>query len=326
MNMKVYELIFLFKNQLDNTLSKDNTIKKSLDNNEINKNTYIKIAYNNVINKIKSMYENNENITKNSINNLDITNHMKDKLNTLLNQKINIIDSNKLKKSYLLDELINIAGIGKKKAEELINLGLTNIKQLKLKKWEQYLTSGTILLLKNKPLRKIPYSMIKHIEPKFTNFKCFDIKIVGGFIRKKPFSKDIDILLISDKKTILSDYIKYLKTVFNDVHIYIKGKNKASIIICNNYTKENYFLKVDIFISPIKYQYAMLLYSTGSKKFNIKLRSLARRKGYLLNQYGIFKYRDDQKIINIYDKPIHVNSEHDFFKILNIPYVLPIDR
>ena len=311
--MKVYELIFLFKNQLDNNI-------------ELQKNTYIKIAYNNVINKIKSIYGINEIISKNSINMLDITNHMKEKLNNILTQKINISDIKKLKKSHLLDELVTIAGIGKKKSEELINLGLTNINQLKLKKWEPYLTSGTILLIKNKPLIKIPYDTIKTIENKFTNFKCFDIKVVGGFIRKIPFSKDIDILIISNKKTIISDYIKYLRTVFKDVHVYAQGKNKASIIIYNTYTKENHFLKVDIFASPIKYQYAMLLYSTGSKKFNIKLRSLAKRNGYLLNQYGIFKYRDDQKIINPHDKPINVNSETDFFKILNIPYVLPINR
>ena len=85
--MKVYELIFLFKNQLDNNI-------------ELQKNTYIKIAYNNVINKIKSMYGINEIISKNSINMLDITNHMKEKLNNILTQKINISDIKKLKKSH----------------------------------------------------------------------------------------------------------------------------------------------------------------------------------------------------------------------------------
>ena len=70
----------------------------------------------------------------------------------------------------------------------------------------------------------------------------------------------------------------------------------------------------------------MLLYSIGSKKFNIKMRTLAKRKGYLLNQYGIFKYKADQKNISQSDEPIHVKSERDFFKILDIPYVLPINR
>jgi len=312
--MKVYELIFLFKKQLDHKYG------------ELKQITYIKIAYNNVINKIKSLYNSNEIINKNSINRLDITDNMKENLYNILTQKINVNDINKLKKSHLLDELVTVAGIGKSKADELIGLGLTNINQLKLKKWEPYLTSGTILLIKNKPLIKIPHDTIKNIENKFTNFKCFDIKLVGGFIRKIPFSKDIDILIISDKKTIISDYIKYLKKIFEEVHVYIKGKNKASIVICNNYSPDNQFLKVDIFASPVKYQYAMLLYSIGSKKFNIKMRTLAKRKGYLLNQYGIFKYKDDQKNISQSDEPIQVKSERDFFKILDIPYVLPVNR
>ena len=67
----------------------------------------------------------------------------------------------------------------------------------------------------------------------------------------------------------------------------------------------------------------MLLYAIGSKKSNIKMRSLARRKGYILNQYGLYKLKD-YNTKNA--EPMPVKSERDFFKILKIPYVSPHNR
>lgn len=317
--MKVYEVFFLFNKHLEE--SREKFPKKF---------KYIKIAYTNVVNKIKESYEIDSNLSKSNVNQLDITNHMKTKLTFILTQKINAVDKKELKKSQLLDELINVAGIGKKKTEELINLGLTSIKQLNQKKWESHLNSGTILLIKNKPLRRIPHETIKKLEKKFISFKSAKTKLVGGFMRKKPFSKDIDVMIVSDKKTIITDYIKYLNKQFSEIYVYAKGSDKASLVLRNPLQKATQFLKVDIFSSPVKYQHAMLLYAIGSKKSNIKMRGLAKRKGYILNQYGLYKRKvsDKSEKFNIKksDTPMSVKSERDFFKILGIPYVTPTNR
>jgi DNA polymerase/3'-5' exonuclease PolX len=308
--MKVYEVLFLFNKQLE-------------DSRERVPDTYrfIRVAYNNVINKIKESHGINENLSKSNINQLNITQHMNNKLSSILTQKINTCDKKKLKKSQLFDELINVAGIGKKKANELTNMGLTDIKQLSQNKWKSHLSSGTIILLKNKPLRRIPHETIKKLERKFTAFKLAKSILVGGFIRKKPFSKDIDVMIVSNKTTnhhtIIPEYIKYLNTQFPEVHVYAKGVDKSSLVIKPKNNKQ--YLKVDIFATPVKYQHAMLLYAIGSKKHNIKMRGLARRKGYILNQYGLYKLTSP-------DKPVSVKSERDFFRILGMPYVLPMDR
>jgi DNA polymerase (family 10) len=317
--MKVYEVLFLFNKHLEESREK---FPKKI--------KYIKIAYTNVVNKIKESYEIDSNLSKSNVNQLDITNHMKTKLTFILTQKINAVDKKELEKSQLLDELINVAGIGKKKAEELINLGLTSIKQLNQRKWESHLNSGTILLIKNKPLRRIPHETIKKLENKFISFKSAKAKLVGGFMRKKPFSKDIDVMIVSDKKTIITDYIKYLNKQFSEIYVYAKGSDKASLVLRNPLQKATQFLKVDIFSSPVKYQHAMLLYAIGSKKSNIKMRGLAKRKGYILNQYGLYKRKvsDKSEKFNIKksDTPVSVKSEQDFFKILGIPYVTPTNR
>lgn len=317
--MKVYEVLFLFNKHLEE--SREKFPKKF---------KYIKIAYTNVVNKIKESYEMDSNLSKSNVNQLDITNHMKTKLTFILTQKINAVDKKELEKSQLLDELINVAGIGKKKADELINLGLTSIKQLNQKKWESHLNSGTIMLIKNKPLRRIPHETIKKLENKFISFKSAKSKLVGGFMRKNPFSKDIDVMIVSDKKTIITDYIKYLNKQFSEIYVYAKGSDKASLVLRNPLQKATQFLKVDIFSSPVKYQHAMLLYAIGSKKSNIKIRGLAKRKGYILNQYGLYKRKvsDKSEKINIKksDTPMSVKSERDFFKILGIPYITPTNR
>jgi DNA polymerase/3'-5' exonuclease PolX len=116
-------------------------------------------------------------------------------------------------------------------------------------------------------------------------------------------------MIISDDKLIMDKYVSFLKKHF-DIYVYAHGNDKVSLILKINTD----YIKLDVFRTSKEYQHAMLLYAIGSKKFNIKMRSAAKRKGYILNQYGLYK-------LESLNKPIHVNSEKDFFTILNIPYV-----
>lgn len=127
-------------------------------------------------------------------------------------------------------------------------------------------------------------------------------------------------MIVSDKNTI-PDYIENLREHFSEVHVYAQGSGKASLIIKNN----DDFLKIDIFITSVVYQHAMLLYAIGSKRFNIKMRSIAKRKGFMLNQYGLFPL-DARGVVEKNTGPMGVNSERDFFTILGMPYVMPYNR
>ena len=290
--MHSYELIYLLNLELD---------KAEKSNADSFK--YIKKAYHNVIDKLKPLKV----ISKQNIDDLDITEHMRNKLKVLLEIKISKLEKDKIKKelrqSQLYDDLVNIAGIGKSKAEELIKLGLTKTSQLNQKKWN--LPDSVLIMIKTKPLKIIPHDFILSIEKNLTDFKQAKVILVGGFIRKKSFSKDIDVMIISNKNSILDDYIEFLKSQF-EIHVYQHGINKVSLVACI----KNTYVKVDIFRSLPENQHSMLLYSIGSRKFNIRMRGIARQKGYLLNQYGLFKN----------GKKIEVKSEKDFFKILEMPY------
>jgi DNA polymerase/3'-5' exonuclease PolX len=297
-----HELIFLLNKHLEES------VKKCPDSAK-----FITKAYNNVIQKIKNNISNDKIINKSDIQNLNITSHMKSKLISLLEHKINKSDRIDINQNLILHKLTNFIGIGKVKALQLIDLGLKNIEDLNKKKFISHLSESTKLLMKYNPIRCIPYKDVKSIEKKLTNFP--KTIITGSFRRKKPFMKDIDIMIVSDALKIMDLYLIYLKKQFKEVHVYNKGIDKISLIIL---VCKNIYYKVDIFRSFVKNRHAMLLYSTGSKEFNIKMRSLAVRSGYLLNQTGLYKSNTKT--------PIKINSEKDYFKILGMEYVTPHNR
>jgi len=60
---------------------------------------------------------------------------------------------------------------------------------------------------------------------------------------------------------------------------------------------------------------AMMLYTTGSKWFNIKQRAIAKAKGFKLNQYGLWK--DEVRV---------AVTEEGIFGMLEMKYVEPEGR
>jgi DNA polymerase/3'-5' exonuclease PolX len=263
-----------------------------------------------------------ENVTTSQINNLDLTKHIKTKL--IAYHKMQLPDRKKhmnsiktngkstTKNAKLIYTLTTILGIGNKKAKELIVSGLTSASQLKLQKWRVKLSDATILLMDLNPERKIPKTVIDMLKP----ILIAPVKkaiIVGSYRRNAPFSKDIDVMVTSDNSTILQNYIDKLSKS-EKIHVYNSGEKKISFVL-EKFGK-NY--KVDVFkVAPLCCHF-MLLYSTGSKNFNIKMRAQARRMGYTLNQYGLYKIN---KISNR-----NIKNVQDIFRALNMQYVPPHAR
>jgi DNA polymerase (family 10) len=84
------------------------------------------------------------------------------------------------------------------------------------------------------------------------------------------------------------------------------GETKSSVR-----TKDD--VQVDCRVVEQKSFGAALLYFTGSKNFNIKLRQIAIRKGLKLNEYGIFRK----------ENLVSGKTEEEMFKALGLPYVEP---
>ncbi len=101
------------------------------------------------------------------------------------------------------------------------------------------------------------------------------ISFAGSIRRKSQKPVDIDIVLIAkDKEKIKEILSKQGKILFN-------GEKKFGVKIEG--------VKVEIYFATEKDWGAMLLYATGPFGLSIGLRIIARKKGMLLNQYGLYK-------------------------------------
>jgi DNA polymerase/3'-5' exonuclease PolX len=115
-------------------------------------------------------------------------------------------------------------------------------------------------------------------------------------------------MITSNKHNIIEEFKKKIQSLFN-THVYSQGNDRISMIIVSDIT-----FKIDAFRTCPLEEIPMLLYSTGSKEFNIHMRSVAKKMGYTLNQKGLFKNGD---IVP------NLKSEEDYFNFLNIKFLLP---
>ena len=220
-------------------------------------------------------------------------------------------------------ELETIPGLGPKTAmmlygklkikslEELGSLaskhklsGLPGIKA----KTEENILKGLAMLkkgLERQPLGKVLPIAQDIVDQLRKKAPLTRIDIAGSLRRWKDTIKDIDILALSDEpKKVMEIFVK-----LPDMRdVLMQGPTKSSVI-----TKDN--LQVDLRVVDKESYGAALAYFTGSKEHNVRLREMAVKKGLTINEYGIFRVRDNKKLGG--------EHEEDAYKILGLQYVPP---
>jgi DNA polymerase (family X) len=210
-----------------------------------------------------------------------------------LHQELHISDRQELIKAIESGKLIGIKGFGEKKIE--------NIKRaLKIVK------PGSRMLLKD--AERIGNGILDEIKKMKGVQKA---ELAGSLRRKKETVGDIDIVVVADPK-----YRKRIVTRFVSLpqvdKILARGTTKASVTL-----KEGN-VQVDIRLVH-DYEYgAAMLYFTGSKEHNIKLRILAKERGYKINEYGIFDAETGNRLAG--------ETEEEMYHFLNLNYIPPEQR
>ena len=263
-----------------------------------------------------------------------------------------ILDTNKLKelddykkkfKKYLqqqkiIDELTTIIGIGPSVAYKLVNENnIKSISDLKNKVENNQIEVNEKLKLGLKYVGKfqgnIPRKEIESIESYLINilnkynFDDTIITICGSYRRELPFSSDIDVLLTN--LNVIDNYdintsnllIKFIQTLKNENFIIddITTSEDAKVKYMGFCKYKNKPLRrIDIRFIPYISYYPALLYFTGSYTLNQEMRLKAKKLGYKLSEYGLFKLSNNEMI--------YVNSELDIFNELDIKYLKPKDR
>jgi DNA polymerase (family X) len=136
-------------------------------------------------------------------------------------------------------------------------------------------------------------------------------ELAGSIRRKKETIGDIDIVVLAETR-----YRKKIADLFIQQHpadkILARGKTKISLVLKQEQVQVDIRLVHD-------YEYgAAMLYSTGSKEHNIKLRRIAQARGYKINEYGIFNAKTDVRVAGA--------TEEEMYKFLRLKYIPPENR
>ncbi|MBI3999254.1 MAG: DNA polymerase/3'-5' exonuclease PolX, partial [Candidatus Omnitrophica bacterium] len=129
------------------------------------------------------------------------------------------------------------------------------------------------------------------------------LEVAGSLRRHKEIVHDIDIL-ISTKRPIS---IHEVFTSYPPVdQVLAKGETKSSVILKSG-------LQADLrTVTDTEFPYA-LHHFTGSKEHNVTMRTLAKRMGLKISEYGIFKG----------NRLISCKDEADIFKVFGLKYIPP---
>ena len=215
-------------------------------------------------------------------------------------------------------ELLRVAGIGVKTYEQLVKQKITTLHDLKTAHANQTITlthAQSLGVRYYDDLQsRIPHQEAKQLDTYMHKLPLKEnqhVQFVGSYRRKKPTSGDIDILLCNVS---IADCIEYIKKSYNILSFITKGKEKASFLMVIDKKVRH----IDLLTTTTDKYVCAVMYFTGSKLFNIKMRLHAKKKGYLLNEHRLTHIQSKQNIM--------LHEEKDLFDVLGMKYVKPENR
>ncbi|GAB2806628.1 hypothetical protein GCM10027043_01890 [Ferruginibacter profundus] len=211
----------------------------------------------------------------------------------ILHQQRNVNNREDLEILLQQDKLGSIPGFGAKKIENLK-------RELKVIKQPERMPFAVAQKIGNRIISEL--IKIPGVEK---------ATLAGSLRRKKETIGDIDIIAVAapqHRKRIVERFmaLPMVKKVL------VKGTTKISVLL----TQKN--IQVDIRLVH-NYEYgAALLYFTGSREHNIKLRTIARNMGYKINEYGLFEIATNKRLMGA--------GEEEIYRFLHMKYIPPEQR
>ncbi|MFA5039330.1 MAG: DNA polymerase/3'-5' exonuclease PolX [Candidatus Omnitrophota bacterium] len=209
------------------------------------------------------------------------------------------------KKAKLFYEKLDIASVeGLKKA--IADKRISGLPGIKAKTVEN-IRRGLELLEKGK--ERLDILTATSVANKFISAlkkrkEIAEIAVAGSLRRMKDTVRDVDILIVSEQPKKASRLFTGLPQVRRVV---AEGPTRSSVITTDD-------VQVDLRVIPKDEFGAALLYFTGSKAHNIKLRQLAIKKGWKISEYGLF---DKQ------GRRLASRAEEDIYRKLGMDFIAP---
>ncbi len=205
-------------------------------------------------------------------------------------QELNIGSVKALKKAIQDGEVQKLEGLGEKSAAKILDSIINH---------EQYSSRIPIGLI-YPTLKEIESYMLKHP-------KVLKAVIAGSARRFQDTIGDID-LLVTSKTEDRSQIIEHFKLLPFMQQIEAEGETKVTARLNNG-------LQIDLRLVQKNEFGAAMQYFTGNKSHNVKLRTIAKNKGYKINEYGIFEIDTNKKVGGEFENAI--------YEVVGLNYVEP---
>jgi len=227
-----------------------------------------------------------------------------------------------------LIEMLQIPGLGPKKVKALNEkLGIETIEQLeqacqrgKVAQLDGFGEKTQAKILEGIAFRRqysskhLLYDALLLSEPILESLRSHrDVvrcSTAGSLRRFKEVVGDIDFLVSSNNPQNVINFFTQQPGIIN---ITAKGDTKVSVILKDGIQAD---LRV---VSDVEYPFA-LAYFTGSKEHNIVMRQRAIQRGLRLNEYGLFKSKEETREPAL---RIPCKSEEEIFAQLGLSYIPP---
>lgn len=242
--------------------------------------------------------------------------------------RIQVFEELKMKVPFALLDLMEAGGIGPATLRNLHDvLGVSNrdelaeaILQGKLRRLKGFGVTRVNQLMRALKMytvsERLPYADASKIalELKRRLMAMPDVQqvdLAGSLRRKKDTIGDIDIVMAvpaSSRRKV----VQAIRKLPGIQKVLSAGLTRVSLILRAK------LVQADIRLVEFEEYGAALLYFTGSKEYNVRLRLLARNLGFKLNEYGLFELTTGNKRAGA--------TEESLFAALGLPFVPPEKR
>lgn len=137
---------------------------------------------------------------------------------------------------------------------------------------------------------------------------CDNVSLAGSIRRQRETIGDIDLLASSSDPEKVMDFFGTLREV---ARVMNRGPTKSSVVLRSG-------IQADLRVVDPEVFGAALHYFTGSKDHNVKVRTMAVKKGITISEYGVYKGSAEKK-----GKLLACATEEDVFRTVGLPYIPP---
>jgi DNA polymerase (family 10) len=141
------------------------------------------------------------------------------------------------------------------------------------------------------------------------------LDFAGSLRRGRETIGDLDFLAVTDQPELLRQAFCTLAEV---TQVLARGETKCSARL----THDEGVVQADLRLVPAPSWGAALLYFTGSKEHNVRLRERAVKAEQRLNEYGLYAGTDERPQDHG-EEPLAAATEESVYQVLGLPYIPP---